>query len=56
MRINQLEMVLDVIFITDNLSADEAEVNPRDPGPEDVTPVEPQEKLATTWGKLKSQR
>ena len=48
--------MLDVIFITDNLSADEAEVNPRDPGPEDVTPVEPKEKLTTTWGKLKSQR
>lgn len=47
---------LDVVFITDNLSADEAEVNPRDPGPEDVTPVEPREKLATTWGKLKAQR
>ena len=46
---------LDVIFITDNLSADEAEVNPRDPGPEDVTPVEPKEKLTTTWGKLKLQ-
>ena len=47
---------LDVVFITDNLSADEAEVNPRNPGPEDVTPVEPREKLATTWGKLKAQR
>lgn len=47
---------LDVIFITDNLSADEAEVNPRDPGPEDVTPVEPRDKLTTTWGKLKTQR
>ncbi len=46
--------MLDVIFITDNLSEDEAEVNPRDPGPEDLlTPVEPQDKLATTWGKLK---
>ena len=45
---------LDVIFITDNLSEDEAEVSPRDPGPEDsLTPVEPQDKLATTWGKLK---
>ena len=49
--------MLDVIFITDNLSEDEAEVNPRDPGPEDLlTPVEPQDKLATTWGKLKAER
>ena len=48
---------LDVIFITDNLSEDEAEVGPRDPGPEDsLTPVEPQDKLATTWGKLKQAR
>ena len=47
--------MLDVIFITDNLSADPEEVNPRDPGPEDATPVEPKEKLTTTWGKLKSQ-
>ena len=49
---------LDVIFITDNLSEDEAEVNPRNPGPEDqlATPVEPKEKLAVTWGKLKSQK
>lgn len=48
--------MLDVIFITDNLSSDEAEVSPRDPGPEDVTPVEPKEKLTTTWGRIKSQR
>ena len=49
--------MLDVIFITNNLSDDEAEVNPRDPGPEDLlTPVEPQDKLATTWGKLKAER
>jgi hypothetical protein len=47
---------LDVIFITDNLSADEAEASPRDPGPQDVTPVEPKGKLTTTWGKLKAQR
>ncbi len=48
---------LDVIFITDNLSEDAAEVGPRDPGPEDsLTPVEPQDKLATTWGKLKQAR
>ena len=46
---------IDVVFVTDNLSADAAEVNPRFPGPEDVTPVEPKEKLTTTWGKLKSQ-
>ena len=49
--------MLDVIYITDNLSEDEAEVNPRDPIPEDsLTPVEPQDKLATTWGKLKAGR
>jgi len=47
--------MLDAIYITDNLSEDEAEVNPRDPGPDDsLTPVEPQDKLATTWGKLKA--
>ena len=49
--------MLDVIYITDNLSEDEAEVNPRDPIPSDsLTPVEPQDKLATTWGKLKAAR
>ena len=49
--------MLDVIYITDNLSEDEAEVNPRDPIPEDsLTAVEPQDKLATTWGKLKADR
>lgn len=49
--------MLDVIYITDNLSEDEADVNPRDPIPEDsLTPVEPQDKLATTWGKLKADR
>ncbi len=49
--------MLDVIYITDNLSEDEAEVNPRDPIPEDsLTPIEPQDKLATTWGKLKADR
>lgn len=48
---------LDVVFVTDNLSADAADVNPRFPGPEDkITPVEPQDKLATTWGKIKAQR
>lgn len=49
--------MLDVIFITDNLSEDEAEVGPRDPIPSDsLVPVEPQDKLATTWGKLKAAR
>ena len=49
--------MLDVIFITDNLSADEAEVGPRDPIPADsLVPVEPQDKLATTWAKLKARR
>ena len=49
--------MLDVIFITDNLSADEAEAGPRDPIPGDsVVPVEPQDKLATTWGRLKAER
>ena len=49
--------MLDVIFITDNLSEDEAEVGPRDPIPADsLVPVEPQDKLATTWGKLKAAR
>ena len=49
--------MLDVIFITDNLSEDEAEVGPRDPIPADsLVPVEPQDKLATTWGKLKAVR
>ena len=49
--------MLDVIYITDNLSEDEAEVNPRDPIPEDsLTAVEPQDKLATMWGKLKAER
>ena len=46
---------IDVVFITDNLSDNVDEVNPRFPGPEDVTPVEPQAKLTTTWGNLKSQ-
>ena len=49
--------MLDVIFITDNLSEDEAEAGPRDPIPSDsLVPVEPQDKLATTWGKLKAAR
>ena len=49
--------MLDVIFITDNLSEDEEEVGPRDPIPADsLVPVEPQDKLATTWAKLKSGR
>ena len=49
--------MIDVIYITDNLSAEEAEVGPRDPIPEDsITPVEPQAKLATTWAGLKAAR
>ncbi len=49
--------MLDVIFITDNLSEDEAEVGPRDPIPADsLVPVEPQDKLATTWANLKARR
>ena len=49
--------MLDVIFITDNLSDDEAAVGPRDPGPQDaIVSVEPQDKLTTTWGKLKAGR
>ncbi|MDE0427244.1 MAG: hypothetical protein OXN25_20520 [Candidatus Poribacteria bacterium] len=49
--------MLDVIFITDNLSEDEAEAGPRDPIPSDsLVPVEPQDKLTTTWGKLKAAR
>ena len=49
--------MLDVIYITDNLSEDEAEASPRDPIPEDsLTPVEPQDKLATMWGQLKAGR
>lgn len=49
--------MIDVIYITDNLSADEAEVGPRDPIPEDsITPVEPQAKLTTTWAGLKAAR
>lgn len=46
--------MLDVIFVTDNLSDDEAEVNPRDPTDEDLTPVEPQGKLATSWAQIKA--
>ena len=48
---------LDVVFITDNLSDNVDEVNPRNPTAEDIsTPVEVQNKLTTTWGKIKSQR
>jgi len=47
--------MLDVIYITDNLSADAAEVNPRDPIPEDSQiAVEPRGKLTTTWARLKA--
>ena len=46
---------LDVIFITDNLSENVDDVNPRYPGPEDtIAPVEPQDKLTTTWAKIKA--
>ncbi|MCH8290411.1 hypothetical protein IH992_04825 [Candidatus Poribacteria bacterium] len=46
--------MLDVIFVTDNLSDDEAEVNPRDPTAEDLVSVEPQGKLATSWAQIKA--
>ena len=42
--------MLDVIFITDNLSADEAEVKPRPPNASDAgVPVEVKRKLTSTW-------
>jgi hypothetical protein len=47
--------MLDVIFITDNLSADEAEVQPRDPTEADLVAVEPKGKLTTTWASVKGQ-
>jgi len=47
--------MLDVIFITDNLSADEAEVQPRDPTEQDLVAVEPKGKLATAWASIKAQ-
>ncbi len=50
--------MLDCIFITDNLSEDEAEVAPRVPTDADIqsTAVEPADKLAVTWGAMKSAR
>jgi hypothetical protein len=49
--------MMDCIFITDNLSEDEAEVAPRVPTDEDlsVAAVEPNDKLAVTWGAIRSQ-
>lgn len=50
--------MLDSIFITDNLSEDEAEVNPRVPTDADLaadtTAVNPGDKLAVTWGSIRS--
>lgn len=46
--------MLDSIFVTDNLSDDEAEVAPRVPTDEDLTAVEPADKLAVTWGAIRS--
>jgi hypothetical protein len=46
--------MLDCIFITDNLSSEEADVNPR--VPDLVSAVEPADKLAVTWGSMKSAR
>ena len=46
--------MLDVIFVTDNLSDDVAEVNPRDPTDEDLVAVEPRGKLAATWADIKA--
>ena len=46
--------MLDTLFITDNLSSDEAEVNPRVPTDGDLTPVEPIDKMAVTWGAIRS--
>ncbi|MFQ6040511.1 MAG: hypothetical protein ACE5PV_06605 [Candidatus Poribacteria bacterium] len=52
--------MLDCIYITDNLSADEAEVNPKLPSelppPQPGTAVELHGKLATTWGSMKATR
>jgi hypothetical protein len=46
--------MLDCIFITDNLSEDEAEVAPRLPTDEDLAAVEPGDKLAVTWGSIRA--
>jgi len=48
--------MLDCIFITDNLSSDEAEVSPRVPTDEDLAAVTPSGKLAVTWGSIRSAR
>lgn len=48
--------MLDSIFVTDNLSEDEAEVGPRLPTDEDLTAVEPAHKLAVTWGEIRFTR
>jgi hypothetical protein len=50
--------MLDSIFITDNLSEDEAEVAPRVPSDADLqtAAVNPAHKLAVTWSSIKSAR
>lgn len=50
--------MLDCIFITDNLSATEAEVNPRIPTDADLSAsaVKSSDKLATTWSSIRSTR
>ena len=50
--------MLDCIFITDNLSADAAVVNPRVPTDADLraAAVSPGGKLAVTWGSIRSAR
>ena len=48
--------MLDTIFITDNLSEDEAEVSPRVPTDDDLAAVTPADKLAVTWGSIRSAR
>jgi len=45
--------MLDCIYITDNLAADEAEVNPKLPS-EVIPAVEAHGKLTTTWASIKS--
>ena len=47
--------MLDVIFITDNLSAEEAEAKPHNPNASDAaTPVEVKGKLTSTWAQMKN--
>jgi len=48
--------MLDCIFITDNLSEDVNEVNPREPTDTDLqaAAVNPAHKLAVTWGSIRS--